>query len=79
MSTNHKATIKRWRKRKDSLGKRFRAARESRGLTRAALAQAAQLTADAIYKIETGQRFPQLGTTIQIAAALGKTPEEMLR
>lgn len=79
MSTNYTATIKRWRKRKDSLGKRFRAARESRGLTRPELAQLAQITKDAIYKIETGQRFPQLGTVIQIAAALGKTPEEMLR
>lgn len=79
MKTNYAASIKRWRKRKEALGKRFRAEREAKGLTRYELADAAGLHYQSIHKIETGQRLPQMGTVILIAGVLGKTPEEMLR
>lgn len=78
MKTTYSAAIKRWRKRKLELGKRFRSEREAKGLTRAELADKTGLHYTTVHKLETGIRLPQMGTVILIAQALGKRPEEML-
>jgi transcriptional regulator with XRE-family HTH domain len=60
-------------------GQRLRAARKRAGLTQAQLAEAADVHAISIAKLETGARQnPQGDMVSKLAAALGVTPSDLL-
>lgn len=53
------------------LGKRLRAVREARGLSRYALALASGVSREMIRRIETGDSFPSLFVVTRMAWAMG--------
>ena len=57
----------------------LRAARAGRGLTQAALAARAGLSAEALRKLEAGARRPSLQSAEALAAALGRPGEQRVR
>lgn len=60
------------------VGGRIRQRRTARGLSQQALADAAGLTQNAIFRIEGGESNPQITTLQQIAAGLGCTVRELM-
>ncbi len=55
----------------DRLRRRLRTLRQGANLTLADLAQRAELSADAVAKIEAGERSPRLNTIVALSGALG--------
>lgn len=60
------------------VGERIRNRRVARRMTQQALAQSADITQNAIFRIESGETNPQLTTLQQIAAGLGCSVRELL-
>ena len=56
---------------KEALGARIRELRLRHHLTQAALAKAAGIATDSIYRIEKGRYSPSFDTMVKIAAGLG--------
>lgn len=54
-----------------TFGEKLRELRESKGLTRAALAEASAVPFGTIHGYEAGRRAPALATTLKLARALG--------
>jgi transcriptional regulator with XRE-family HTH domain len=52
------------------MGKRLKRLRESKGMTQAALAEAAELSRGYLIRLEAGQQDPTLGTLERLANAL---------
>ena len=63
----------------EKFGAVVRALREKQGLTQDALAERAEVSATYIGYIERGDNVPTLIVILQIAAALGVRPAELLR
>jgi transcriptional regulator with XRE-family HTH domain len=63
----------------EKFGAVVRSLREKRGLTQEALAERAEVSATYIGYIERGDNVPTLIVILQIAAALGVRPAELLR
>lgn len=62
-----------------AFGRRLRALREGKGLTQAALGEAAGGMQDtAIARLEAGKRTPSWDTVLALAEALGVTPDAFL-
>ncbi len=62
-----------------TFGTRLRQLREAAGLSGAALAEAAGVTAEAVRLIETGEREPRWSTVRKLAKALGVSVAEFER
>lgn len=60
------------------VGTRIRDRRMRRGLSQQALATAAEITQNGIFRLEAGETNPQLSTLRQIAAALGCSVRELV-
>jgi putative transcriptional regulator len=60
------------------VGNRIRQRRTVRGLSQQALADAADLTQNAIYRLEAGESNPQITTLQRVAAGLGCTVRELV-
>jgi transcriptional regulator with XRE-family HTH domain len=60
------------------LGERIRHRRNARGISQQALANAAGVTQNAIYRLEAGETNPQITTLQQIAAGLECSVRELL-
>ena len=60
------------------VGTRIRQRRTARGLSQQALADAAYLTQNAIYRLEAGESNPQITTLQQVAAGLGCSLRELM-
>lgn len=56
----------------------LRAERARRGLTQAELAEAAGVSADAVFKYENGVAVPGVDKAFSMAAVLGCTPNDLL-
>jgi transcriptional regulator with XRE-family HTH domain len=61
----------------DIWGESLTVRREELGLSRAQLARLAELTSQAIWQFETGQRLPLDRTKVVLAQALGTTPADL--
>lgn len=65
-------------RKRDTLGARLRRLREARGLTWVALAEAAHLTPDTLYRIARGEiASPGLDAACALADALGVTLDQL--
>lgn len=64
----------------EAFGAKLKAARESAGLTMAALAALVEpaMHAPTIARYETGDRVPSWTAVVRLAKALGKTPDDFL-
>jgi transcriptional regulator with XRE-family HTH domain len=60
------------------VGESIRRLRQQAGLTQGELAQRADISLDAVNRIESSRRQPNLGTLFQIAQALGVTAVQLL-
>ena len=58
-------------------GESLEARRVALGLSRAELARATQMTSQAIWQFETGQRVPLDRTKVELARALGTNPSAL--
>jgi transcriptional regulator with XRE-family HTH domain len=63
----------------EKFGRIVRKLRESQGLTQEALAEHAKVSATYIGFVERGDNVPSLTIVLQIAAALGVRPADLLR
>jgi transcriptional regulator with XRE-family HTH domain len=61
----------------DIWGESLTERREQLGLSRAQLARAAEMTSQAVWQFETGQRVPLDRTKVVLARALGTNPGEL--
>jgi transcriptional regulator with XRE-family HTH domain len=57
---------------------RLKQLRRLAGISQSTLGKRADLSLDAVYRIESGQRAPNLGSVFRLARALGVTPAELL-
>lgn len=57
---------------------RLREVRQSRGMTQAALAQRANITASYVWRLESGGAAPGIDLVARLAAALGTTSHDLL-
>jgi transcriptional regulator with XRE-family HTH domain len=62
----------------ERFGARLRELRLSRGMTQAALAQAATITPAYVWKLESGRTTPGIDLLERLANALGTTPHDLL-
>lgn len=61
------------------IGKRIRQIRESQGKTREQIAEAAEISPQFLFYIETGQKSMSAKTIVNLAAALNVTTDYLLR
>lgn len=61
-----------------AIGERIRAARQARGMTARALAEAVEIPAPHLSNLETGRVEPRASTLVALARALGCHPGELL-
>jgi len=59
-------------------GARIRALRQEQGLSQEQLAERAELSRDAVVRLESGERGPRLETVAALASALGTTLPDLL-
>lgn len=64
---------------KKSIGSQVRTRRESKGISQTELAQRVGLHDTALSHIEAGRRFPNLTVLMNLCAALGITPNTLLK
>jgi transcriptional regulator with XRE-family HTH domain len=61
-----------------SIGERVKKLRIRSAMTQVELAKAAGISPNTVWRLETGQHAPQLGTIRKVAQALGVAPHELI-
>jgi transcriptional regulator with XRE-family HTH domain len=67
-----------WHKKRIASARAIQDARQKKGLTVSELSYRSGVSADAIYKLERGVRYPNPKTSIALASALGVTEAELM-